>query len=160
MDDLNSFILTWAFIFGITQLMGFLIDLIKWAVRRKHPAYIRKSEDVKYPQYLTVNVWFDSHRFHGFKEITYIRKEDNKYKRYIKRSVGGWIGIILLDILLLLVIFWYPIFVFLFVPNYPDPELPIGYSVVVSLLFLHIYLTGIDTIARIELNKYLKAQSK
>ena len=75
MDDLNSFILTWAFIFGITQLMGFLIDLIKWAVRRKHPAYISKSEDVKYPQYLTVNVWFDSHRFHGYKEITYIRKE-------------------------------------------------------------------------------------
>ena len=32
MDDLNSFILIWAFIFGITQLMGFLIDLIAWAV--------------------------------------------------------------------------------------------------------------------------------
>lgn len=75
MDDLNSFILIWAFIIGISQLMGFLIDLIKWAVRRKHPAYISKSEDVKYPQYLTVNVWFDSHRFHGYKEITYIRKE-------------------------------------------------------------------------------------
>lgn len=80
--------------------------------------------------------------------------------RYIKHSVGGWIGIILLDILLLLVIFWYPIFVFLFVPNYPDPELPIGYSVVVSLLFLHNHFIGIDTFARIELNKYLKAQSK
>ena len=45
MDDLNSLILTLAFIFGIFQLEGFLIDLIKWAVRRKHPAYIRKSED-------------------------------------------------------------------------------------------------------------------
>ena len=45
MDDLNSFILTWAFIFGIFQLEAFLIDLIKWAVRRKHPAYISKSED-------------------------------------------------------------------------------------------------------------------
>ena len=31
MDDLNSFIQTWAFIFGITQLMGFLIDVIAFA---------------------------------------------------------------------------------------------------------------------------------
>ena len=54
MDDLNSFILIWAFIIGISQLMGFLIDLIKWAVRRKHPAKIEKSEDVSYPKFITV----------------------------------------------------------------------------------------------------------
>ena len=160
MDDLNSFILTWAFIFGITQLMGFLIDLIKWAVRRKHPAYIRKSEDVKYPQYLTVNVWFDSHRFHGYKEITYIRKEDNKYKRYIKRSVGGWIGIILLYIFILVIIFGLPVAGLIIAPNHPDIKLLFGWSLIVFLMFLHIYLTGTDTIARIELNKYLKAQEQ
>ena len=160
MDDLYSFILIWAFIIGISQLMGFLIDLIAWAVRKKHPARIEKSENVSYPQYITVSVWHDSHRSHGYKEITYIRKEDYKYKRYTKRSVGGWIGIILLDILLLLVIFWYPIFVFLFVPNYPDPELPIGLSLIFLLMFVHSNLTGLNTIARIELNKYLKAQSK
>ena len=160
MDDLISFLRVLVIFIVGSQLFFFLIDLIAWAVRKKHPARIEKSENVSYPQYITVSVWHDSHRSHGYKEITYIRKEDNKYKRYIKRSVGGWIGIILLDILLLLIIFWYPIFVFLFVPNYPDPELPIGYSVVVSLLFLHKHFIGIDTIARIELNKYLKAQSK
>lgn len=160
MDDLNSFILTWAFIFGITQLMGFLIDLIAWAVRRKHPARIEKSENVSYPKFLTVHVWHDSHRSHGYKQITFIRKGDNKYKQYIKHSVGGWIGIILLDLLLLLAIFGFPVFVILFVPNYPDPELPIGLSLIFLLMFVHSNLTGLNTIARIELNKYLKAQSK
>ena len=160
MDDLNSFILIWAFIIGISQLMGFLIDLIKWAVRRKHPAYISKSEDVKYPQYLTVNVWFDSHRFHGFKEITYIRKEDNKYKRYIKRSVGGWIGIILLYLLFLVIIFGLPVAGLIIAPNHPDINFLFGWSLMVFLMFLHSYLTGIDTIAMMELNKYLKAQEQ
>ena len=60
MDDLNSFILIWAFVIGISQLMGFLIDLIAWAVRKKHPARIEKSENVSYPQYITVSVWHDS----------------------------------------------------------------------------------------------------
>ena len=152
MDDLNSFILPWAFIFGIFQLEAVLINLIKWAVRRKHPAYISKSEDV--------NVWFDSHRFHGYKEITYIRKEDNKYKRYIKRSVGGWIGIILLYIFILVIIFGLPVAGLIIAPNHPDIKLLFGWSLIVFLMFLHIYLTGTDTIARIELNKYLKAQDQ
>ena len=160
MDDLNSFILIWAFIIGISQLMGFLIDLIAWAVRKKHPARIEKSENVSYPQYITVSVWHDSHRSHGYKEITYIRKEDNKYKRYIKRSVGGWIGIILLYIFILVIIFGLPVAGLIIAPNHPDIKLLFGWSLIVFLMFLHIYLTGTDTIARIELNKYLKAQDQ
>lgn len=160
MDDLYSFILIWAFIIGISQLMGFLIDLIKWAVRRKHPAYISKSEDVKYPQYLTVNVWSDSHYFHGYKEITYIRKEDNKYKRYIKRSVGGWIGIILLYLLFLVIIFGLPVAGLIIAPNHLDINFLFGWSLMVFLMFLHNDLTGTDTIARMVLNKYLKAQEQ
>ena len=160
MDDLNSFILTMAFIFGIFQLTGFLIDFIKWAVRRKHPAYIRKSEDVKYPQYLTVNVWFDSHYSHGYMEITYIRKEDKKYKRYIKRSVGGWIGVILLYLLILVIIFGLPVAGLIIAPNHPDIKVLFALSLMFLLMFLHTYLTGTDTIARMELNKYLKAQER
>ena len=160
MDDLNSFILIWAFIIGISQLMGFLIDLIAWAVRKKHPARIEKSENVSYPQYITVSVWHDSHRSHGYKEITYIRKEDNKYKRYIKRSVGGWIGIILLYLLILVIIFGLPVAGLIIAPNHPDIKLLFGWSLIVFLMFLHNYLTGTDTIARMELNKYLKAQER
>ena len=160
MDDLNSFILIWAFIIGISQLMGFLIDLIAWAVRKKHPARIEKSENVSYPQYITVSVWHDSHRSHGYKEITYIRKEDNKYKRYIKRSVGGWIGIILLYLFILVIIFGLPVAGLIIAPNHPDIKLLFGWSLIVFLMFLHIYLTGTDTIARMELNKYLKAQEQ
>ena len=160
MDDLNSFILIWAFIIGISQLMGFLIDLIAWAVRKKHPARIEKSENVSYPQYITVSVWHDSHRSHGYKEITYIRKEDNKYKRYIKRSVGGWIGIILLYLFILVIIFCLPVAGLIIAPNHPDIKLLFGWSLIVFLMFLHIYLTGTDTIARMELNKYLKAQER
>ncbi len=160
MDDLNSFILIWAFIIGISQLMGFLIDLIAWAVRKKHPARIEKSENVSYPQYITVSVWHDSHRSHGYKEITYIRKEDNKYKRYIKRSVGGWIGIILLYLFILVIIFGLPVAGLIIAPNHPDIKLLFGWSLIVFLMFLHNYLTGTDTIARMELNKYLKAQER
>ena len=160
MDDLNSFILIWAFIIGISQLMGFLIDLIAWAVRKKHPARIEKSENVSYPQYITVSVWHDSHRSHGYKEITYIRKEDNKYKRYIKRSVGGWIGIILLYLFILVIIFGLPVAGLIIAPNHPDIKVLFGWSLMVSLMFLHNDLTGIDTIARMELNKYLKAQEQ
>ena len=160
MDDLNSFILIWAFIIGISQLMGFLIDLIAWAVRKKHPARIEKSENVSYPQYITVSVWHDSHRSHGYKEITYIRKEDNKYKRYIKRSVGGWIGIILLYLLILVIIFGLPVAGLIIAPNHPEIIFLFGWSLMVFLMFLHSYLTGIDTIARKELNKYLKAQEQ
>ena len=160
MDDLNSFILIWVFIIGISQLMGFLIDLIAWAVRKKHPARIEKSENVSYPQYITVSVWHDSHRSHGYKEITYIRKEDNKYKRYIKRSVGGWIGIILLYLFILVIIFGLPVAGLIIAPNHPDIKLLFGWSLIVFLMFLHNYLTGTDTIARMELNKYLKAQER
>ena len=160
MDDLNSFILIWAFIIGISQLMGFLIDLIAWAVRKKHPARIEKSENVSYPQYITVSVWHDSHRSHGYKEITYIRKEDNKYKRYIKRSVGGWIGIILLYLLFLVIIFGLPVAGLIIAPNHPDINFLFGLSLMVFLVFLHNDLTGTDTIARMELNKYLKAQEQ
>ena len=160
MDDLNSFILIWAFIIGISQLMGFLIDLIAWAVRKKHPARIEKSENVSYPQYITVSVWHDSHRSHGYKEITYIRKEDNKYKRDIKRSVGGWIGIILLYLLFLVIIFGLPVAGRIIAPNHPDINFLFGWSLMVFLMFLHNDLTGTDTIARMELNKYLKAQEQ
>ena len=160
MDDLNSFILIWAFIIGISQLMGFLIDLIAWAVRKKHPARIEKSENVSYPQYITVSVWHDSHRSHGYKEITYIRKEDNKYKRYIKRSVGGWIGIILLYLFFLVIIFGLPVAGLIIAPNHPDIKFLFGWSLMVFLIFLHSDLTGTDTIARMELNKYLKAQEQ
>ena len=158
MDDLNSFILTLAFIFGITQLMGFLIDLIKWAVRRKHPARIEKSEDISFPQYLTVYVWHDSHRSHGYKKITYIRKGNNKYRKYLNLSAGGWITKILLYLFCLVVIFALPVAVLFKAPDYPHPELLFGYSLIVLFIFLHVHLTGPDTIARIELNKYLKAQ--
>ncbi len=159
MDDLNSYILIWAFIFGITQLMGFLVDLIAWAVRKKHPARIEKSEDAIYPMFLTVHVWHDSHRSHGYKQIQFIRKDDNKYKLYIKRSVGGWIGIILLYLLLLVIIFAMPVAVLILAPDNPRPEIS-GWSVIVLLMFVHSHLTGPDTIARLELNKYLKAQER
>ena len=160
MDDLYSFILIWAFIIGISQLMGFLIDLIAWAVRKKHPARIEKSENVSYPQYITVSVWHDSHRSHGYKEITYIRKEENKYKRYIKRSVGGWIGIILLYLFILVIIFGLPVAGLIIAPNHPEINFLFGWSLMVFLMFLHNDLTGTDTIARKELNKYLKAQEQ
>lgn len=159
MDDLNSFILIWAFIFGISQLMGFLVDLIAWAVRKKHPARIEKSEDATYPKFLTVHVWHDSHRSHGYKQIQFIRKDDNKYKLYIKRSVSGWIGIILLYLLLLVIIFAMPVAVLILAPDNPRPEIS-GWSLIVLLMFVHSHLTGPDTIARLELNKYLKAQKR
>ncbi len=59
MDDLNSFILTLAFIFGIFQLEAFLIDLIKWAVRRKHPAQFKEVQKyIKDPSYqVDTTVW-------------------------------------------------------------------------------------------------------
>ena len=160
MDDLNSFILIWAFIIGISQLMGFLIDLIKWAVRRKHPAKIEKSEDVSYPKFITVNIWHDSHFAHRYIQITFIRKEDNKYKRYIKRSVGGWIGSILLYLFFLVIIFGLPVAGLIIAPNHPDIKFLFGWSLMVFLIFLHSDLTGTDTIARMELNKYLKAQER
>ena len=73
MGDLSGEILTWAILFGGSQLIVFIIDLIAWAVRKKHPARVEKSENISYPQYLTVYVWYDSHRSHGYKKITYIR---------------------------------------------------------------------------------------
>ena len=145
--------MAWLVIFIGSQLMGFIIDLIAWAVRKKHPASIEKSEDISYPKYLTVSVWFDSHRSHGYKKITYIRKENNKYKKCINLSVGGWIAIILS----LLVIFA-PLAILIYAPNFPYPEFLFGYSSIVFFMFLHADLTGPDTLARIELNKYLKAQ--
>ncbi len=159
MDDLKAKLLTYAILFGGSQLFAFLFDLIKCAVRRKHPARIANSEDVSYPQYLTVNVWHDSHRSHGYKQITYIRKGDNKYKQYVKRSVGGWIGIILLYLFCLVIIFALPVAVLILAPNNPHPEV-FGCSAIVFFLILHAHLTGTDTISRIELNKYLKAQGK
>ena len=160
MDDLRANLLAFAIIFGGTQLTAFLIDLIAWAVRRKHPARIEKSEDVSYPEYLTVFVWHDSHYFHGYKEITFIRKDDNKYKKYIKRSTGGWIAKILLDLFCLLVIFAFPIAGLIYAPDFPHPELLFGYSAIIFFVFLHVYLASPDILARMELNKYLKAQRK
>ena len=160
MGNLKDILLTWACLFGISQLIAFLIDLIAWAVRRKHPARIEKSEDISFPQYLTVHVWHDSHHSHGYKQIPYIRKGDNKYKRYIKHSVGGWIGVILLYLLILVIIFGLPVAGLIIAPNHPDIKLLFGWSLMVFLMFLHSYLTGTDTIARMELNKYLKAQER
>lgn len=160
MDDLRASLLSFAIIFVVTQLTAFLIDFIAWAVRRRHPASIEKSEDVKYPQYLTVSVWHDSHYFHGYKEITFIRKADNKYKKHIKRSAGGWIAKILLDLFCLLVIFAFPIAGLIYAPDFPHPEFLFGYSAIIFFVFLHVYLTGPDILARMELNKYLKAQEK
>lgn len=160
MDDLKAKLLTYAILFGGSQLFAFLLDLIKWAVRRKHPARIEKSEDVSYPQYLTVSVWHDSHYHHRYIEYTYIRKGNNKYKKYIKRSVGGWIGIILIDLFWLVFIFGLPVAGLIIAPNHPDIKLLFGWSLIVFLMFLHNYLTGTDTIARMELNKYLKAQEQ
>ena len=157
MDDLSGYFLTLAVIFIGSQLFMFIIDFIAWAVRRKHPARIEKSEDVSYPMYLTVSVWHDSHYSHGYKQITFIRKGDNKYKKYINLSVGGWIGNILIALLCLVVIFAVPVMVFILAPNDPHPEL-FGWSFIVSFMFVHGFLIGPDTIARIELKKYLKAQ--
>ena len=159
MDDVISYFLTLAVIFIGSQLFMFIIDLIAWAVRRKHPARIEKSEDVSYPEFLTVHIWHDSHYSHGYKQITFIRKGDNKYKKYINLSVGGWIGNILVD-LLRLVIICHPLAILIFAPNFPHPGLLFCYSSIVFFMFLHAHLTGIDTLARIELNKYLKAQEQ
>ena len=82
MGDLKDILLTWAVLFGISQLIAFLIDLIAWAAA-----------------------------------------------------------------------------VLICKPNNPRPEL-FGSSAIIFFLFLHWHLTGLNTIARIELNKYLKAQSK
>ena len=160
MDDLRASLLSFAIIFVVTQLTAFLIDFIAWAVRRRHPASIEKSEDVIYPQYLTVSVWHDSHYFHGYRKITYVRKEDNKYKKYIKRSAGGWIAKILLDLFYLLIIFAFPIAGLIYAPDFPHPEVLFGFSAIIAFMFLHVYLTGPDILARMELNKYLKAQEK
>ena len=122
MDDVISFFPTLAVIFIGSQLFMFFIDLIAWAVRKKHPAKIEKSEDVSYPKFLTVHIWHDSHYSHRYKQITFIRKGDNKYKRYINLSVGGWIGNILIVLLCLVVIFAVPVMVFILAPNDPHPE--------------------------------------
>ena len=159
MDDLKANLLTFAILFGGSQLFCFLLDLIKWAVRRKHPARIAKSEDVSYPQYLTVSVWHDSHLAHRYIEYTYIRKGNNKYKKYIKRSIGGWIGIILIDLFWLVLIFGLPVAGLICAPDKPHPEFYV-LSVILFFFILHAHLSGPDTIARIELNKYLKSIAK
>ena len=104
MDDLISYFLTLAVVFIGTQLFCFLIDLIAWAVRKKHPAKIEKSEDVSYPEFITVHIWHDSHRSHGYKQTTFIRKDDNKYKKQ-PLSVGSWIWNIILYLFILAVIY-------------------------------------------------------
>ena len=157
MDDVISYFLILAVIFIGSQLFMFIIDLIAWAVRKKHPAKIEKSEDVSYPKFLTVHIWHDSHYSHRYKQITFIRKDDNKYKRYINLSVGGWIGNILIVLLCLVVIFAVPVMVFILAPNDSHPEV-YSWSFIVFFMFVHGFLFGPDTIARIELNKYLKAQ--
>ena len=159
---MNENYLTLAILFGVSQLFAFLIDLIAWAVRKKHPARIEKSEDVSYPQYLTVFVWIDSRRFHGYKKRTYIRKGDNKYKKEIDRSVGGWIKRILINLVYILLIFSFSIAALFYAPDflYTHHDLVFGLSANLFLVLLHVHLSGADTIARIELNKYLKAQSK
>ena len=160
MDDLSGNLLTLAILFGGSQLFVFLIDLIAWAVRRKHPANIEKSENTRYPKFLTVSVWHDSHRFHGYKKITFIRKRENKYKKHINLSAGGWIANILLYLFRLLIIFALPVAVLICAPDYPHPELLFGYSFIVFFIFLHVHLAGPNTRARIELKKYLKAQDQ
>lgn len=160
MDNLKENFLTLVILIGGSQLFAFFIDFLKWAVRKKHPARIEKSEDVKYPQYLNVSVWSDSHYFHGYKKITYIRKGDNKYKKEMDHSVGGWIRRILINLLYMIVTFALPIGVFFYSPDYPYPENLFGCSAFIFFMILHAELTGSDTVARIELNKYLKAQDR
>ena len=157
MDDLISYFRIVAVIFVGSQLFCFFIDLIAWAVRKKHPAKIEKSEDVSYPKFLTVHIWHDSHIAHRYKQITFIRKGDNKYKKYINLSVGDWIVNIFICLLWLVVIFAVPAAILIIAPNNPHPEY-FGWSFIVFFMFLHNYLTGPDILARIELNKYLKAQ--
>lgn len=159
MDDLNSYLRISAVIFIGSQLFMFFIDLIAWAVRKKHPAKIEKSEDVSYPKFLTVHIWHDSHRSHRYKQITFIRKGDNKYKKYINLSVGGLIGNILIYLLLLAVIFAVPVVILIIAPKDPHPEI-FCWSFIVFFMFLHGFLIGPDTLARIELIKYLKAQAR
>ena len=158
MNDLISYFLTLAVVFVGTQLFCFLIDLIAWAVRKKHPAKIEKSEDVSYPEFITVHTWHDSHRSHGYKQTTFIRKGDNKYKKK-SLSVGGWIWNIILYSFILAVIFGFPVSLFIIAPHDPHPEY-LGYSFIVFFMFMHSFLIGPDTLARMELKKYLKAQSK
>ena len=160
MDDLIGYFQALAVFFIASQLFMFFIDLIAWAVRKKHPARVEKSENISYPQYLTVYVWHDSHRSHGYKKITYIRKGNNKYRKYLNLSAGGWIANILLYLFRLLIIFALPVAVFICAPDYPHPELLFGYSLIVFFIFLHIHLAGPSTRARIELKKYLKAQDQ
>jgi hypothetical protein len=158
-DDLIKYFRILGVIFIGSQLFCFFIDFIAWAVRKKHPAKIEKSENVSYPKFLTVHIWHDSHRAHRYKQITFIRKGDNKYKEYINLSVGGWIGNILIYLLCLAVIFAVPVMVLILAPNDPHFEY-FGWSFIVFFIFVHRYLAGPDTLARIELKKYLKAQDR
>ena len=159
MDDLIGYFQILAIFFVGSQLFMFFIDLIAWAVRKKHPAKIEKSEDAIFPKFLTVHIWHDSHRSHGYKQIAFISKGDNKYKKYINLSVGDWIWNILLDLFCLVIIFAFPVTILILAPNNPHFEY-FGYSFIVFFMFLHGHLTGPDILARIELNKYLKAQKQ
>jgi hypothetical protein len=154
MDGLIGNILTLAITICGSQMFAFFIDFLKWAVRKKHPARIEKSEDVRYPQNITVFVWSDSRHYHGYVRHDYIRKEGNTYKEKYDHSVGRWIRIILIDLFYILVSFAVPIVMLFYVPDYPYIGNFFGISAAIFLMFLHAELTGSDTIARIELYKY------
>ena len=159
MDGLYRNFLTLAILIGGSQLFAFFMDFLKWAVRKKHPARIEKSEDVRYPQNITVFVWSDSRRYHGYVRHDYIRKEGNTYKEEYDHSVGRWIRIILINLFCILVSFAFPIVMLFYVPDYPYIGNYFGISAIIFFMILHIELTGTDTVAKIELYKYLNEGS-
>ena len=160
MDDKNTIYVILAVLFGMTQLFGFHFDLIDLGLRKKHPTRIEKSENVSYPEHLTVFVWHHRKYFHGYKKYVYIRKENNKYKKDIKLSAGYIIWWIFYRLLILLLIFAFPICMYIRMPDFPYPELMYGFSAVVLLVFCHNFITGPENIARMTLKKYLREQAK
>ena len=154
MDCLYRNFLTLAILIAGSQLFAFFIDFLKWAVRKKHPARIEKSEDVRYPQNITVFVWSDSRYYHGYVRHNYTRKKGNIYKKELDRSVGRWIIRILLNFFYIIICSALPIAVLFYAPDYPYIGSILGSSAMIFFMILHVELTGSDTIARIELYKY------
>lgn len=143
-----------------TQAVGFLFDLVEWGMRKKHPARIEKSEHGSYPEYLTILVWHHSRSYKGYVRNTFVRKENNKYKKHEKRSAEGWFDYIFFIVIRILIIIAFPVITFIYRPDFPYPELPLGFSAVLFLLFLHAYLTSANFAARMVLKKYLKEQDE
>ena len=159
MDGLYRNFLTLAILIGGSQLFAFFMDFLKWAVRKKHPARIEKSDEERYPQKITVFVWSDSRHYHGYVRHNYILKEGNIYKKETEPGSGRWIRIILINLFYILVSFAFPIVMLFYAPDYPYIGNYFGISAIIFFMMLHVELTGTDTVARIELYKYLNEGS-